>query len=223
MDNAMEIDTPNDTAAGEGEGREKATTTTAKRKAHPTPNPDPRARGPNRTRTLATLTIKNPPWSYAHLTLANPSPIVEATSTSTSASTSTTDAAKTTAAIPEATPVLDMLEIRAYLTAALRQFLGDTGAAIPVDILAVGGRDGDGDGDGVWVRVPRQDLNLFVGAVTAFAGQLTSSTVDSGQGGKKERMVLQVKAAGNWLGSLLGRGQEGKLWAGSDTSDKGGG
>ncbi|KAL2152005.1 hypothetical protein VTH82DRAFT_5189 [Thermothelomyces myriococcoides] len=201
----MEIDAPDDAATGAGAG------TTAKRKGHPTPNPDSRARGPNRTRILATITIRNPPWSYAHLTVANPPSVEGAISTS-----ATTRAAKQPTA-------LDVLEIRAYLTAALRQFLGDTGAGIPVDILAVGGADDDDDNDGnsdrsgVWVRVPRQDLNLFVGAVTAYAGQPTS-----GQKGNRERMVLQVKAAGNWLGSLLGRGQESKLWAGLDTSEEGG-
>ncbi|KAL2163142.1 hypothetical protein VTH06DRAFT_6978 [Thermothelomyces fergusii] len=191
----MEIDPPDPPDAAAAAGAMAGTeTAAAKRKGHPT-----------RTRTLATITVRSPPWSYAHLAVANPPRAAGATSPA-----------------PAPAPVPDMLEIRAYLTAALRQFLGDTGAAIPVDILAVGRGDGDGDSSGVWVRVPRQDLNLFVGAVTAFAGLPTSSTVGSGQGAGEERMVLQVRAAGNWLGSLLGRGDEGKLWAGSGTSDEGG-
>ncbi|KAH6850804.1 hypothetical protein B0I37DRAFT_121752 [Chaetomium sp. MPI-CAGE-AT-0009] len=93
-----------------------------------------------------------------------------------------------------------MLQLRAYLTTALRQFLGDTGAAIPVDFLAVRGAD-------AWVRVPRQDLAAFVGAVTAFSG------VEMSAGSEEGRMVLRVVASGDWLGSLVGKGGEGRVWS----------
>ena len=224
MDSKMDIDPPDHNSTRErldNETTRAATTTTnritTKRKTPPTPTPSSQARTPNRTRTLTTLTIKHPPWSYVHLTVATPGLSQEATWT-------TLTGAKTTTPISEATPTLDMLQVRAYLTAALRQFLGDTGAAIPIDILAL--REGGGDSnDGVWVRVPRQDLNLFVGAVTAFEGQPVRSAVSGRQdsSGKEGRMVLQVKAAGNWLGSLLGREDEGRLWAGPSTRDQVGG
>ncbi|KAK4042896.1 hypothetical protein C8A01DRAFT_44112 [Parachaetomium inaequale] len=159
-----------------------------------TPPPPPKPATPlqqkkeSRTRTLTTTVLKHPPWSYARLELANP---------------------------PAQTPTpssMDMLQIRAYLTAATRQFLGAHGASIPLDILALRPTDGT-----VWVRVPRPDLGAFVAAVTAFDGVVVSSTGgsmgSSEQGEGVGRMVLHVKAAGDWLGSLIGKGEgEGALW-----------
>ncbi len=124
--------------------------------------------------TTTTLTLKNPPFAYAHLTPLTPS------------------------AAPQ--PELDTLQIRSYLTTALRQFLGDTGAAIPIDILHL-------QQSSVWVRVPRADLGAFAAGVTAFAGV-------PGQGGSGGgRVVLRVRACGDWLGGLLRSEEEEKgLW-----------
>lgn len=93
------------------------------------------------------------------------------------------------------TTSLDALQVRSYCASATRQFLGTTGAAIPVDVLSVTGGD-------AWVRVPRADLGAFAGAITAYGG--TSS-----EGGV---MVMRVKACGDWLGSLVGGEGEGRVW-----------
>ncbi|KAK4127690.1 hypothetical protein N657DRAFT_653844 [Parathielavia appendiculata] len=144
-----------------------------------------------KTRTLTTATLKHPPFAYAHLTLVNPAPN----------------------GIPNNNnlPILDALQLRFYLTAALRQFLGDTGAGMSLDILLV-------QPHSAWVRVPREDLPAFAAGVTAFSGlplassasSLSGSSSSSAQGG---RMVLRLGACGDWLGSLIGREEEEKLWA----------
>jgi len=80
---------------------------------------------------ITTKTIKTPPFSYACLELVS-----EITSHIT----------------------LDDLTVRAYITAALTQFLGLTGSAISVDILKVEGRE-------CWIRVPREELSPLMAAV----------------------------------------------------------
>ncbi|KAK3905412.1 hypothetical protein C8A05DRAFT_12775 [Staphylotrichum tortipilum] len=131
-----------------------------------------------------TLTLPTP-FSYAHLTLL-PSP-----------------------SSPQ--PILDTLQVRAYLSTALRQFLGDTGAAIPLDILFLTDLQSQSQSSpsspppSVWVRLPRADLAAFAAGVTAFGGL----AVPSGGGGK---MVLQLKGCGDWLGALVGRDDEAGLW-----------
>jgi ribonuclease P/MRP protein subunit POP8 len=136
----------------------------------PQTNPKPTSK----TLTLTSATLSHPPFAYAHLALAP------------------------TADGPHPPLPLDALQVRSYLTAALRQFLGATGAAIPLDILLVQDRS-------VWVRMPQPDLAAFAAAVTAFSG-LSSSTMAGGA------MLLQLKACGDWLGSLIGREEEGGLW-----------
>mgnify|MGYP001160458568 CR=1 FL=1 len=129
----------------------------------------------SKTRVLTTATLSHPPFSYAHLAVTQ-LPNDEKQQQ------------------PELE--LDALQVKSYLTSALRQFLGATGAAIPVDILLVKGQD-------AWVRVPREDLAAFAAAVTAFPG--TSS--DSGG-----TLLLQIKACGDWLGALIARASEGDIW-----------
>ena len=133
-------------------------------------NTNPPTTSKTKTRELTTATIKSPPFSYLHLT--------------------TGDSA--------ATP-LDALQVRSYCAAACRQFLGATGAAIPVDILLM---SADGGGGDAWVRVPRADLGAFAGAMTAYGGTSRDGEV----------MVLRVKACGDWLGSLVGGQGVERVW-----------
>ena len=137
----------------------------------PQTNPKPTSK----TLTLTSATLSHPPFAYAQLALAP-----------------TTDG-------PHPPIPLDALQARSYLTAALRQFLGATGAAIPLDILLV-------QDSSVWVRMPQPDLAAFAAAVTAFSGLPSSSTTAGGT------MLLQLRACGDWLGSLIGREEEGGLW-----------
>jgi ribonuclease P/MRP protein subunit POP8 len=123
-----------------------------------------------KSQVLHTSTLPRPSFAYLHLSLLSSSPT-------------------------PTTQQPDNLQIRSYLTMALRQFLGDTGAGIPVDILKV-------QGDECWVRVPSGDLGAVSGAITAFPGV-------SKEG---ELTLLGVKGAGDWLGALVGRMGEGGIW-----------
>lgn len=95
-----------------------------------------RKRSENPSSTLAQFTIRNPPWTYIHLSLI-------------SAST---------------TPQLDALTAHLHLRAALSQFLGLHGTAIPIDILKLNDND-------VHVRVPREDASALVIAVGSWIGK----------------------------------------------------
>ncbi|KAL2021195.1 hypothetical protein VTK56DRAFT_7382 [Thermocarpiscus australiensis] len=160
------------------------------------PKPQRSSERTSKTRTLATATLQNR-WAFAHLTIA--APIIPASSSSGSGN-------GNGSANPNL--LLDDLQVRAYLTAALRQFLGDTGAAIPVDILLARGRH-------VWVRVPRPDLGAFAAAITAFPGLPGSSSSSSSlaaAGVGEGTLLLQLDGCGDWLGSVLGRMAEEELW-----------
>lgn len=89
--------------------------------------------------------------------------------------------------------VLDDLTLRQHLTSALKQFLGLTGMGMPIDILKVSGRE-------CWVRVPRQDLGAFAAALTAWTGSGGSAS------------GFRICAAGAWLGALVARHDQRKLW-----------
>lgn len=118
---------------------------------------------------IFTRTIKTPPFSYAHLTLV------------------TSSNSK-----PEP---LDELQVKSYCTNALRQFLGLTGQAIPVDILKAEGTE-------CWVRVPREDLGAFAAAITAYRGVEEDGV---------ER-VLTLKQCSDWLGAMVGRDGQDRIW-----------
>ena len=96
---------------------------------------------------------------------------------------------------------LDEITVRSYLTSALTQFLGLSGAAISVDILKVEAAEGKkvDDGGEVWVRVPREDLAPFLAAVGGWVGE----------GGK---VGWRVKGSGNWLSELVGGKDGERIW-----------
>ncbi|TGJ79618.1 hypothetical protein E0Z10_g9152 [Xylaria hypoxylon] len=125
----------------------------------------------NKSHELAKCTIKAPSYSYAHLELLN------------------TEASKT--------GDLDALQVKSYCTAALKQFLGITGTAIPLDILKV-------ERQSCWLRLPRDDLGAFAAAITAWQGT-TQDDVHS---------TLRIIGCSDWLGALVGQQNEEKLWAG---------
>lgn len=66
--------------------------------------------------------------------------------------------------------VLDHIRVRAYCNAALNQFLGLTGLAIPVDTLKTTSSES-------WLRVPREDLSNFTAAITAYRGTKIDDTM----------------------------------------------
>ncbi|UKZ83584.1 hypothetical protein TrVFT333_011393 [Trichoderma virens FT-333] len=118
---------------------------------------------------LLTCIIRTPPFSYIHLELlTNP---------------------------PDAAVELDNLQVKSYCTAALRQFLGLTGTAIPLDVLKVSGSE-------CWIRVPREDLGSFAAALTAWKG-----TSDGGI-----ESLLRIKQCSDWLGAMVGSNGQEQLW-----------
>ncbi|KAH8798977.1 hypothetical protein F5882DRAFT_186954 [Hyaloscypha sp. PMI_1271] len=119
---------------------------------------------------ITTKTIKRPPFSYVHLQLI-----------------SDTDSVKD----------LDSLTVRSYITAALTQFLGITGAAISVDILKVEGTE-------CWIRVPREDLSPVVAAVGGWVGGPGHETAG--------KVGWKVKGRGNWLSVLVGGRSKADVW-----------
>lgn len=124
-----------------------------------------KVRPAGKSHDIYATTIKTPPYAYAHLEIIT----------------------NTTAM------VLDNLQVRSYLSSALKQFLGTTGSGMPIDILKV-------DGNNCWVRVPRQDLGAFAAAMTAWTGSGASVT------------GVLIRAAGDWLGALVGRCDQRKIW-----------
>lgn len=117
---------------------------------------------------LLSCTIKDPPFSYAHLELV----------------TNNTEPVE-----------LDNLQVKSYCTAALRQFLGVTGVAIPLDILKV-------DGIHCWIRVPRPDLASFAAAITAWRGTSEGDI----------QYLLRVKQCSDWLGMMVAADGRDELW-----------
>lgn len=111
---------------------------------------------------LASHTIRHHRWSYLHLSLLRQP--------------------------PSADPI-DALTSRKYLQASLTQFLGDTGAAIPIDILKTESQD-------VWIRVPTEDASAVNAAVSGWV------SADGHVG-------WTVKGRDEWLGRLVaGTGED---------------
>lgn len=81
-------------------------------------------------------TFRHPPFTTFHLTLSSSSP--QNTS-------------------------LDTFQTSQLLTSALTAYLGLTGAAIPIDILKIEGRD-------VWIRVPKGDARGVRAALGSWVG-----------------------------------------------------
>ncbi|KAL1582593.1 hypothetical protein WHR41_08558 [Cladosporium halotolerans] len=87
----------------------------------------------------STLTLSSPSHAYIHLTHLAPS--------------------------QDSLPSdLDTLTAHHHLTTSLHQFLGVHGAAVPIDVLKLSGRD-------VWVRVPAADRSAVVAAAGGWIGR----------------------------------------------------
>ena len=106
---------------------------------------------------LSQLTLRDPPWSYIRLQHL----------------TSSTQ-----------TPSLDAVTAHLHLTAALSQFLGLHGTAIPFDILKFEGQD-------VWIRLPHEDSSALIAAVGGWVSA-------NGEG-------WQVKGSSSWDANALGK------------------
>ncbi|KAJ0420854.1 hypothetical protein BJY00DRAFT_283126 [Aspergillus carlsbadensis] len=131
------------------------------------------------------FTARNPPWTYLKLQLIHQQH-----------STPSTSALQT---------LLDPLTARTYLSSALSQFLGQMGTSIPIDILKVSPEPSQSQSQSqstdktIWIRVPRQDAQAVVTAVSSWVGGAGSDTADA-EGG----VAWRVCAKGNFLGALVG-------------------
>ena len=114
--------------------------------------------------TAAPITLRDPPYTYFHLSVKHVNPL---------------------ATVP---PPLDAITARTYLTSALAQLLGLTGAAISIDILKVAGQH-------FWIRVARQDGGVVV------AGLAQWTHVANG-------VSVKIEASGDWLGGVVVRGSQ---------------
>ncbi len=118
-----------------------------------------RIRAP-KTHILAQFTLRSPPWSYIHLQHL------------------TTNG-------PTTTTALDAVTAHLQITAALTQFLGLHGAAVPIDIFKTEGAE-------VWIRVPAEDHSALLAAVGGWVS------------GKGEGW--RVKGSSSWDAGAMARG-----------------
>ncbi|KAK2875610.1 hypothetical protein FQN49_001570 [Arthroderma sp. PD_2] len=126
--------------------------------------------------TLVTLTSRKPQWAYLHLELA------------TASSDSITKAPAPT--------LLDPLTAKTYLSAALSQFLGLSGTAIPIDILKIGDNVSQKSTKTIWIRVPYDDAAAVAAAMSSWIG--------SASGSGSMDVAWRVIARGSRLGALVG-------------------
>lgn len=118
-----------------------------------------------KTHVLSQFTIQNPPWAYVHL-----EHIVSA----------------------GATADLDALTAHLHITAALSQFLGLHGAAIPFDVLKLEQQD-------AWIRLPAEDRSALIAAVGGWVSA-------SGEG-------WRVKGWSSWDANAVGKDSGQDLFA----------
>ncbi|RAL05546.1 uncharacterized protein BO80DRAFT_396388 [Aspergillus ibericus CBS 121593] len=104
------------------------------------------------------------------------------------------------------TPTLDPLTARTYLSAALTQFLGLTGTAIPIDILKVFTEQRTPT---LWTRVPRDDASAVVAALSSWIGG--GASTNGGGDAAAGNVAWRVCAKGNYLGALV-QGSGGELF-----------
>jgi len=105
---------------------------------------------------------------------------------------------------------IDALSARTYLSAALSQFLGLAGTAIPIDILKIENESPDISGqhtvtahsnnvkkcDTVWIRVPREDAAAVAAALSSWVGGSSGSS-------SAVSVAWRICAKGNFLGALV--------------------
>lgn len=126
--------------------------------SHKSTSKEKRRKRPAKNLTVAQFTLREPEWAYIHLQhLSRTRPQDTA---------------------------LDEVTAHLHLTAALSQFLGLHGRAVPLDVLKLAGED-------VWVRVPNGDR----AAVVAAAGGWVS----------RDGEAWRVKGWSSWDASASGR------------------
>jgi len=140
-----------------------------------------------------TFTIRKPPYTYLHIFTTS-----STTTTTSRVPQHASHSQSQSQSQPQSQP-LDEITLRTYLTASLTQYLGLTGAAIPIDILKVDGPRNEG-----WLRLLREDESAVIAALAQWVGR----------GG----VVVRVRGRGSWLGGLVDAGGgdgngDGNLWS----------
>jgi ribonuclease P/MRP protein subunit POP8 len=115
------------------------------------------------TKVYSDATIRTFSFAYFHLTLLRSSTAVS----------STTREIET----------IDALSVKKFFTAALAQYFGIMGSAIPVDILKLDGQD-------AWVRVPFDDKSVVLEALSNWVGN---------------DVAWRIRECGCWAGGLTGQ------------------
>ncbi|KAI1809945.1 hypothetical protein GGS20DRAFT_236877 [Poronia punctata] len=123
----------------------------------------------NKSYKLVQSAIKAQPYAYVHLELLRPT--------------------------ASSSDKLDAIQVRSFCTVALKQFLGVTGIATPLDILKV-------EGHNCWLRIPQGNLSSFSAAITTWHGT-TQDGLHSN---------LRIRGCSAWLGALVGQQDDQKLW-----------
>lgn len=109
--------------------------------------------------SIKQTTLRKPRWTYLRIALHSSPPISQPIDSSTA---------------------------RLHLTSALRQFLGLTGEAIPIDFLKL-------EGPELWIRVPREDGDAVATALGGWVGGSDGATVG-----------WRIKGRDDWLSRLSG-------------------
>ncbi|KAF1945277.1 hypothetical protein EJ02DRAFT_52044 [Clathrospora elynae] len=163
-------------------------------------NPKKRKRKANEPHILHQATFRKTSWSYLHLCLLTPGtatlPLSSSAPNPPSSATSPTTPVPNLApnAINSAEIVKDIspLLTSTLLTSPLHSYLGQTGAAIPIDILKTRSRD-------VWIRIPRQDVRAFRASLSGWVGSCEGGDVWAGNQGRVQvgwRVVCEAGALG---------------------------
>ena len=122
-----------------------------------------RKRKPKTSDALPFFASVEPAWTYLHLSLITSEP----------------------------NAVVDELTLRSCLLQAFSSYLGDCGAAIPVDILQIGEDECAGKvrRPSAYIRVPSEDAHAAIAGVSSFNG---SGSV----------LTIRVKDHSSWLVTL---------------------
>ncbi|KAI9672125.1 MAG: hypothetical protein M1831_001938 [Alyxoria varia] len=127
---------------------------------HPQLAPSKRRKKPNKSYTLSSHVLSPPRWTYLNLVPLNPTTKLES---------------------------LDATTVRLALLRALSTYLGEHGAAIPVDILSI---MHEGPQSGVYLRVPHEDGTAFVAALASTGG------VDAG-------LSFRIRQRSDWPAAMV--------------------
>lgn len=147
---AQPVEAENDATANPAPEQTRSSNLDAKTSSKP-PTHHENAKSTSKPKSISTP-LRDPEWLYLHL--AQIAPRVPGSAAST-------------------LETLDETTLRMHLLSALSTYLGDTGAAVPVDILKVVDPPRSptkSSGAAAYIRIPHPDGPLFIAALTSWGG-----------------------------------------------------